>query len=114
MKTLTELRRFTLTGTVENLDELESLVRKKNLFREDIELILRTIKLNPTVTTVGIPAPPPPAVDAVVVVRCKDCKHRNQATGVCSAHTRNSASGEANGIFVAPNGYCNSGERKEG
>ena len=53
MKAQTELRRFVLTGTDEDLDKLISLMKEKSLSREDVMLILRTVKMNPSV---GIPA----------------------------------------------------------
>ena len=53
MKTQTELRRFMLTGTDDDLDKLISLMKEKSLSREDVMLILRTVKMNPSI---GIPA----------------------------------------------------------
>lgn len=53
MKTQTELRRFMLTGTDDDLDKLISLMKEKSLSREDVMLILRTVKMNPRI---GIPA----------------------------------------------------------
>ena len=48
-----------------------------------------------------------PSVDAVPVVRCKDCKHyemaSNEANGWC----------EKNELPFAPWDYCSYGERKE-
>lgn len=50
-----------------------------------------------------------PTVDAVLVVRCKDCKFytaRNyiEKTGICTLATRH----------LGDDGYCSEGERKEG
>ena len=50
-----------------------------------------------------------PTVDAVPVVRCRECKlHASSAFYpdmlFCVEH----------GIYVDPNGYCHMGERKEG
>lgn len=42
-----DFRRFTRIGTREDLDKLIYLVEEKGLSREDVTLILRTIKLNP-------------------------------------------------------------------
>lgn len=42
-----------------------------------------------------------PAVDAVPVVRCKDCKYRQGNTCDYSA------------VWTRPNGYCQWGERRE-
>lgn len=44
-----------------------------------------------------------PTVDAVLVVRCKDCKSFSH--GYCQFHDAK---------FVRPNGYCYWGERKDG
>ena len=51
-----------------------------------------------------------PTVDAVEVVRCKDCKHWNkryETKGICLKH---------NSIvtFTSPEFYCACGERREG
>lgn len=57
-------------------------------------------------------------VDAVPVVRCKDCKHyRNYPNGLCYLHTEPKTnargySGEA--VCVEPDDFCSYGERKEG
>lgn len=59
-----------------------------------------------------------PTVDAVPVVRCKDCKHyRNYPNGLCYIHTEPKTnargySGEA--VCVEPDDFCSYGERKEG
>lgn len=49
-----------------------------------------------------------PTIDAVPVVRCRECKHWSEHPegylGVCSFISRN---------FVMENGYCAWGERKE-
>lgn len=56
-----------------------------------------------------------PAVDAVEVVRCKDCKHyRNSPNGLCYLHTEpcdnaNGYKGEA--VCVEENSFCSYGER---
>ena len=42
-------RRFIPIGTKEEMDRLHSLVEEKSLSREDLALILRTIKLNPDI-----------------------------------------------------------------
>ena len=47
-----------------------------------------------------------PTVDAVEVVRCKDCKHRDAETGFC----------EGRGFpmqLVPDDGFCDKGERRE-
>lgn len=43
-------RRFMLIGTKKDLDKLRFLVKEKNLSREDLTLILTTIKLNPDIS----------------------------------------------------------------
>lgn len=43
-------RRFIPIGSEENLDRLSSLVKEKSLSREDLKLILETIKLNPDIS----------------------------------------------------------------
>lgn len=59
-----------------------------------------------------------PTVDAVPVVRCKDCKHyRNYPNGLCYLHTEPKSnargySGEA--VCVEPDDFCSYGERKDG
>lgn len=59
-----------------------------------------------------------PIVDAVVVTRCKDCKHyRNHPNGLCYLHTEPKAnargySGDA--VCVEPDDFCSYGEPKEG
>ena len=56
-------------------------------------------------------------VDAVLVVRCKDCKHyRNHPNGLCYLHTEpkeneSGYSGEA--VCVEPDDFCSYGERRE-
>lgn len=42
-----DFRRFMLIGTKKDLDKLRFLVKENNLSREDLVLILKTIKLNP-------------------------------------------------------------------
>lgn len=58
-----------------------------------------------------------PTVDAVVVTRCKDCKHyRNHPNGLCYLHTepkenKRGYSGEP--VCVEPDDFCSYGERRE-
>lgn len=62
-----------------------------------------------------------PTVDAVEVVRCKDCKHWHKETGWCAEH---SSFINERGVFCHPwesanwkmfddNDFCSYGERKE-
>ena len=57
-------------------------------------------------------------VDAVPVVRCKDCKHyRNYPNGLCYLHTEpktNSRGYSGDAVCVEPEDFCSYGERKEG
>ena len=59
-----------------------------------------------------------PTVDAVPVVRCKDCKHyRNHPNGLCYLHTEpkeNARGHSGNAVCVEPDDFCSYGERKEG
>ena len=58
-----------------------------------------------------------PSVDAIPVVRCKDCKYyRNHPNGMCYLHTEpkeneRGYSGEA--VCVEPDDFCSYGERRE-
>ena len=58
-----------------------------------------------------------PTVDAVGVVRCRECKHcRNLPNGLCYLHTEPSCNergykGEA--VCVEPDDFCSYGEREE-
>ena len=58
-----------------------------------------------------------PTVDAVVVTRCKDCKHyRTHPHGLCYLHTepkenKRGYSGEP--VCVEPDDFCSYGEPKE-
>lgn len=57
-----------------------------------------------------------PTVDAMVVTRCKDCKHyRNHPNGLCYLHTepkenKRGYSGEL--VCVEPDDFCSYGERR--
>ena len=59
-----------------------------------------------------------PTVDAVVVTRCKDCKHyRNHPNGLCYLHTEpkeNARGHSGNAVCVEPEDFCSYGERKDG
>lgn len=60
-----------------------------------------------------------PVVDAVPVVRCRDCKHFIDMSGTsypsyCYKHSTFDADGEFDNAFsVEPNKYCAWGERRE-
>lgn len=60
-----------------------------------------------------------PTVDAVPVVRCRDCKHFIDMSGTsypsyCYKHSTFDADGEFDNAFsVGPNKYCAWGERRE-
>ena len=51
-------------------------------------------------------------VDAVEVVRCKDCKHWNEETGFCDEHSHFFNDGMCWDMFNE-NDYCSYGERKD-
>lgn len=57
-----------------------------------------------------------PIVDAVPVVRCKDCKHyRNHPNGLCFAWTEpydNGRGYKGEAHCVEPDDFCSYGERK--
>lgn len=54
-----------------------------------------------------------PAVDAVEVVRCKDCRHWNEETGFCNLHSHFSMDGLDWDVFNDDD-FCSLGERKSG
>ena len=57
------------------------------------------------------------AVDAVEVVRCKDCKHyHNRPNGLCYLHTEpcdNAKGYKGVAVCVEDNSFCNYGERTD-
>lgn len=59
-----------------------------------------------------------PTVDAVVVTRCKGCKHyRNHPNGLCYLHTEpkeNARGYSGDAACVEPDDFCSYGEPKEG
>ncbi|MDD6544863.1 MAG: hypothetical protein PUF20_10855 [Clostridiales bacterium] len=58
-----------------------------------------------------------PTVDAVPVVRCKDCKYyRNHPNGLCYLHTEpkeNERGYSGEEVCVEPDDFCSYGERRE-
>lgn len=46
-----------------------------------------------------------PTIDAVPVVRCKDCKYWD-TKGICDLHT------EVNAVWMDANDFCSKGERR--
>lgn len=58
-----------------------------------------------------------PTIDAVPVVRCKDCKHyRNHPNGMCYAWTEpydNERGYKGDTHCVEPDDFCSYGERKD-
>ena len=60
-----------------------------------------------------------PAVDAVPVIRCRDCEHFIDMSGTsypsyCYKHTTFDADGEFDNVFsTEPDKYCAWGERRE-
>lgn len=61
-----------------------------------------------------------PAVDAVPVIRCRDCEHFIDMSGTsypsyCYKHTTFDADGEFDNVFsVEPDKYCSWGEQRDG
>ena len=53
-----------------------------------------------------------PTVDAVDVVRCKDCKHWNEETGWCDEHSHFFNDGMDWDVFNDDD-FCSCGERKD-
>lgn len=57
-----------------------------------------------------------PTVDAVPVVRCRDCKHcRNLPNGLCYLYTEpydNARGYKGEAVCVEPDDYCSCGERR--
>lgn len=54
-----------------------------------------------------------PAVDAVEVVRCKDCKHWNEETGFCEQRSHFSENGMWWDVYGEEE-FCSDGERRAG
>ena len=58
-----------------------------------------------------------PSVDAIPVVRCKDCKYyRNHPNGLCYLHTEpkeNERGYSGEEVCVEPDDFCSYGERRE-
>ena len=63
-----------------------------------------------------------PTVDAVPVVRCRECKHWHEETGFCEKHSYFvdgdgvccSPADSPNWTMFDPDDFCSYGERKEG
>ena len=53
-----------------------------------------------------------PTIDAVEVVRCKDCKHWHEETGFCEKHSNFDVE-EMEWDMFAEDDFCSYGERKE-
>lgn len=57
-----------------------------------------------------------PTVDAVPVVRCRECKHcRNLPNGLCYLHTEpccNARGYKGEAVCVEPDDFCSCGERR--
>lgn len=57
-----------------------------------------------------------PTIDAVPVVRCKDCKYyRNHPNGMCYAHTEpheNAKGYKGEAVCIEPDDFCSYGEKK--
>ena len=56
-----------------------------------------------------------PTVDAVPVVRCKDCKHYDNSEGICWCHLNSKFyPGGTDWHSFPEDGFCSYGERREG
>lgn len=69
----------------------------------------RTVVVNPQTMEMQVKKPTdfPAIIDAVPVVRCKDCKHRDAEDGFCK--------GRGWPMQLVPDdGFCDKGERSEG
>ena len=55
-----------------------------------------------------------PKVDAVEVVRCKDCKHREKSPWHDGYRCGNPYDGMASGVELRDDDFCSYGERREG
>ena len=54
-----------------------------------------------------------PTVDAVEVVRCKDCKHYDNSEGICWCHLNSKFyPGGVDWHSFPEDGFCSSGERR--
>ena len=58
-----------------------------------------------------------PTVDAVPVIRCRECKHcRNLPNGLCYLYTEpcdNERGHKGEAVCVEPDDFCSRGERKD-
>ena len=83
------------------IEDLELLAKHEESFRQSVILgVAHTVKVRST-------------IDAVKVVRCKDCKHYKPQKK--SAHWENRANycGRIVTIRVQPDDFCSYGERKD-
>ena len=54
-----------------------------------------------------------PAIDAVPIVRCKDCKHYYEEQGSCDLHDERGPDGEIeHRFYVTPDWFCADGGNK--
>lgn len=75
---------------------LDSLIHCKELGRRSFEAVMKTVDKQPT-------------VDAVAVIRCRDCAH--WGTGL-PGEIESVKCCEYAGYMICENGYCLYGERK--
>lgn len=68
----------------------------------------RTVVVNPQTMEMQVKKPTdfPAIIDAVPVVRCKDCKHRDAENGFCKGRGWPAQ-------LVPDDGFCDKGERGE-
>ena len=87
-------------------------VRRKRLIDAKFAQHIANVKLSPdTSRTVQWVLSHTPTVDAVEVVRCRDCKHRG--TDYCIFHIKGEPADEEL-LRKLDNDFCSYGERKEG
>lgn len=86
-----------------------SILIDANALIDTINMVCRKENMTMTTETVIGTICHAPAVDAVEVVRCKDCRwsvFNNHYWGKCTYMVRPS-------LYITEDGYCSSGERKE-
>ena len=80
--------------------DLEFLAKYEDSFRQSVILgVVQTVKAQPT-------------VDAVEVVRCRDCTHLDSETGFCNLHSNYSKNALYSDLFDEDD-FCSNGERKD-
>lgn len=89
------------------MDVMEKPTRKKRLI--DADALLEKMKRTSRYFDVVFDVEEMPTVDAVKVVRCRDCKHCDPENHHCDHYM-----GTAAPLRRKPEDFCSYGERKEG